>query len=174
MAIELYLEQNTPLALAAGDIISSHWQKWFEIWAEQLTPQSLLSGEYEVTLRLTDDQEMQGLNAQFRQQDRTTDVLAFAALESDLPLTNPIFAHQADQEEEILEEPVYLGDIIISVPQAIAQAKDMGHSEKQELIWLAAHGFLHLLGWDHPDQESLEKMLRQQTVLLDCLALEFT
>lgn len=169
MAIELYLEQNLDCLEIPEEIDSSDWQRWFEIWAQQLTPQSLMPGEYEVSLRLTGDREMQDLNAQFRQQDRTTDVLAFAALESDLPQANPL-QNLAEQEAE----PVYLGDIIISVPQAIAQAKDMGHSEKQELIWLAAHGFLHLLGWDHPDDASLEKMLAQQKVLLDCLILEST
>jgi len=164
MAIELFLEQIESVEDAV-EIDTSYWQAWFSTWAEQLTPQSLLPGEYEVSLRLTDDQEMQSFNAQFRQQDRTTDVLAFAALESDLPEL-PL------EDAENSSEPIYLGDIIISVPQAIAQAKDMGHSEKQELIWLAAHGFLHLLGWDHPDEISLAKMLDQQKVLLDCLSLE--
>ncbi|MDX1978298.1 MAG: rRNA maturation RNase YbeY [Pseudanabaenaceae cyanobacterium bins.68] len=145
------------------------WQRWFEIWAAQLTgdlvaiaSQASHQNSYELSLKLTDDQEMQQLNRQFRGLDRTTDVLAFAALETDLPelyLTEP--------------EPIYLGDIIISVPQAIAQAKDMGHSEKYELAWLAAHGFLHLLGWDHPDQPSLEAMLEQQRVLIDHLEFDF-
>jgi probable rRNA maturation factor len=164
MSIELYFEQSESLEMTTmADPMD--WQNWFKIWADWLTPQSLLPGEYEVSLRLTNDQEMQGLNSRFRQLDRTTDVLAFAALESDLP-DLPI------DDADTISEPIYLGDIIISVPQAIAQAKDMGHSEKQELIWLAAHGFLHLLGWDHPDDQSLAKMLEQQKILLNCLALE--
>lgn len=143
------------------------WQSWFELWA-QVSAQDLaaIAGQaqvtYELSLKLTDDLEMRQLNHQFRSLDCTTDVLAFAALEAELPcldLTEP--------------EPINLGDIIISVPQAIAQAKDMGHSEQYELTWLAAHGFLHLLGWDHPDPSSLEAMLEQQRVLIDHLKFDF-
>jgi probable rRNA maturation factor len=84
-------------------------------------------------------------------------VLAFAALEVNFP--------QLPEEFSELE-PLYLGDIIISVETAQRQSEQQNHSLDKELVWLAAHGFLHLLGWDHPDEESLLKMLAQQEVLL--------
>jgi probable rRNA maturation factor len=52
------------------------------------------------------------------------------------------------------------------VETANRQAKQQGHPLKTELAWLAAHGFLHLLGWDHPDEESLRQMLNKQVDLL--------
>lgn len=113
---------------------------------------------YELSLRLTNDLEIQTLNAQYRHQDRPTDVLAFATL--DLPqFSNPTF----------LTEPLYIGDIVISVETALRQAQDRQHSLNRELVWLASHGFLHLLGWDHPDDSSLLLMLAQQEKLLQSI-----
>lgn len=132
------------------------WRDWFQHWINYLKPELSKNGAYELSLRLTDDAEMQSLNAQFRQQDQPTDVLAFAALEADLP-----------QPEELVEgTPLYLGDLVISVETAERQAQERGHELASELAWLAAHGLLHLLGWDHPDEESLTRMLDQQEDLL--------
>ena len=117
---------------------------------------------YEVSLRLTADADIQALNAQYRQQDRSTDVLAFAALEVDCP----------QLEEMQSSEPLYLGDIIISIDTAQRQAQQQGHPLKTELAWLASHGFLHLLGWDHPDEDSLTQMLDRQETLLRAIGLE--
>lgn len=135
------------------------WEAWFERWLMTLAPTDS-DGDplhphhvYELSLRLTDDGEIHTLNRDFRQKDQPTDVLSFAALEVDAP-------------ELPEEEPLYLGDIIISVETAERQAVSQGHPLKVELAWLAAHGLLHLLGWDHPDDESLERMLNQQQTLL--------
>jgi probable rRNA maturation factor len=67
--------------------------------------------------------------------------------------------------------PLYLGDVVISVDTAHRQAQQQGHSLKTELAWLATHGLLHLLGWDHPDEESLMEMLNQQETLLQIVNL---
>ncbi|MGL5059422.1 MAG: rRNA maturation RNase YbeY [Microcoleus sp.] len=137
------------------------WQDWFSIWLDEQVADLPAAAGYEVSLRLTADGEMQSLNAQYRQQDRPTDVLAFAALEADCP-----------QSEEMLSSlPLYLGDIVISIDTARRQAQEQGHSLKTELAWLAAHGFLHLLGWDHPDEESLMQMLDRQGTLLRAIGL---
>ena len=125
---------------------------WFEIWLAHSDLDLPIASNYELSLRLTDDAEIQLLNSQYRQKDQPTDVLAFAALENDMPLVPGL--------------PVYLGDIIISVDTANHQALSYQHSLQQELAWLASHGFLHLLGWDHPDEVSLEKMLQRQEQLL--------
>ncbi|MGL5804466.1 MAG: rRNA maturation RNase YbeY, partial [Xenococcaceae cyanobacterium] len=109
----------------------------------------------------TDDREIQALNARYRERDRPTDVLAFACLEVDVP---------QPAEELFKNEPLYLGDIIISVETARSQAKERGHELNYELTWLAAHGLLHLLGWDHPDEESLSEMLEIQEILLSSIA----
>jgi probable rRNA maturation factor len=132
------------------------WVNWFQEWLQ--TPGlGLPPGDtYELSLRLTSDGEIQALNAQFRQQDRPTDVLSFAALEVDFP-------QGADNSTDAT---IYLGDIIISVDTAARQAPEHGYSLRKELAWLASHGLLHLLGWDHPDEASLLLMLDRQASLL--------
>ncbi len=137
------------------------WERWFQTWLEQLQPEISDIPHYELSLRLSDDDEIQSLNAQYRQKDQPTDVLAFAALESAQPLP----------PEAIAELPIYLGDLVISVETAQKQAQDRGHSLAQELAWLATHGLLHLLGWDHPNEASLLRMLHQQENLLRAVGL---
>jgi probable rRNA maturation factor len=144
------------------------WEIWLRHWLEVLQPKDADDGlplhpqeEYELSLRLTDDADIQTLNGQYRQKNQPTDVLAFAALEVDAPVC-----------DELHQEPLYLGDVVISVETADRQARDRGHTLEVELAWLAAHGLLHLLGWDHPDEESLTRMLDQQQKLLDTVGLK--
>jgi probable rRNA maturation factor len=128
------------------------WESWFHRWLEALHLTLSPGQAYELSLRLTTDAEIQGLNAQYRHKDQPTDVLAFAALEVDSPKIG------------VTDEPLYLGDIIISVETAQKQAQ--GHALEQELAWLAAHALLHLLGWDHPTEDELIAMLQKQSWLL--------
>ena len=132
------------------------WVNWFQSWLQ--TPDLRLppAATYELSLRLTTDLEIQALNAQFRHQDKPTDVLSFAAMEVDFP----------EVELESGDLSLYLGDIIISVDTAVRQAPEHGYSIRKELAWLASHGLLHLLGWDHPDETSLLIMLNQQETFL--------
>ena len=144
--------EDSPCSIAAET-----WERWFQQWLETLKSELPPAAAYELTLRLTDDPEIQSLNAQYRDKDQPTDVLAFAALEVNSP---QIPAHLG------LSIPLYLGDLVISVDTAYRQAQQQGHSLQTELAWLATHGLLHLLGWDHPDEESLKEMLNQQEILL--------
>lgn len=129
------------------------WEGWFYLWLEKMQTRLPQAKGYELSLMLTSDGEIQAMNAQYRQKNKPTDVLAFAALEVDFP-----------QSHEL--HPLSLGDIVISVETADRQAQEQRHSLSYELAWLAAHGFLHLLGWDHPDEEHLTRMLEQQEMLL--------
>ncbi len=142
-------------------IAAETWETWFHTWLEILHPNIPPARTYELTLRLTDDAEIQALNAQYRHQDKPTDVLAFAALEVDCPQPVKIQSRL----------PLYLGDIVISVNTAQRQAQQQEHTLRIELAWLASHGLLHLLGWDHPDEESLTQMLNQQVILLQTTGL---
>ncbi|MCC5637794.1 rRNA maturation RNase YbeY [Nostoc sp. CHAB 5844] len=154
---DVFSESSPQLAANVG---GETWENWFHHWLENLQPHLPPAPSYEIGLRLTNDAEIQSLNAQYRHQDKPTDVLAFAALETDFP-------HYA----ELLDEPLYLGDIVISVNTAQRQAQQQGHSLVTELAWLASHGLLHLLGWDHPDDESLIKMLKQQVKILEAVSI---
>jgi probable rRNA maturation factor len=158
------LQANSSQVEASTEISTSTWEDWFRCWLDHLHPEISPSQAYELSLRLTTDAEIQALNAQYRQQDQPTDVLAFAALEVDYPQI-------AEQIAEMAEQPVYLGDIVISIETAQAQAQQQGHDLLSELAWLATHGLLHLLGWDHPDEDSLSQMLHQQKVLLQTVGL---
>ena len=135
------------------------WQNWFKLWLEALETKISVTDDYELSLRLNSDRQMQELNFQYRQQNKSTDVLAFAALETEII------------QPENTGEPLYLGDIIISVDTAANQASDRGHSLVTEVAWLASHGLLHLLGWDHPDETNLQKMLSKQITLLELVGI---
>lgn len=108
------------------------------------------SVDCEVSILLTDDAEIQGLNRQYRHIDKPTDVLAFAMREGiggDL-------------------NPQLLGDLVISVPTAQGQSIAHGHSLDVELAILSVHGTLHLLGYDHQTPEGAEIMFEKQEMLL--------
>jgi probable rRNA maturation factor len=106
---------------------------------------------------LVSDERIRRLNKEYRGYDAITDVLSFS---SDLSeIENP------DQENEIQ----YLGDIIISFPQASRQADQGNHSVGSEIALLTIHGVLHLLGFDHDTQASKQRMWFLQNMLLDKL-----
>jgi probable rRNA maturation factor len=146
--IDDFVESSSPRA---------SWTSWIQSWLEELYPEIPPAEVYELSLCLTTDEEIQQLNSQYRHKDRPTDVLAFAALEVNFPQLPSTFSEM---------EPLYLGDIIVSVETAERQAEQQGHSLTVELAWLISHGLLHLLGWDHPDDKSLAAMLLTQEKLL--------
>jgi len=131
-----------------------------------------------VSLTLTDDEGIRELNKQFRGQDKPTDVLSFPLRETigDEP---PVYT---DDEYEVIDaegdsgedEPddgydpfsELLGDIVISVPRAVSQAEEYGHSVERELGFLFVHGFLHLLGYDHDSEENERAMFAKQEEVL--------
>ncbi len=153
LSVEVSVEADVDLSHELAEL---DWSQYFRRWLTQLAPAQSPIGAYELALRLTDDDGIQQLNATYRHKDQPTDVLAFAALELDLPGAAELYQSQ----------PVYLGDIIISVDTARQQAVEAKHSLTKELLWLATHGLLHLLGWDHPDEGSLNQMLTQQADLI--------
>jgi probable rRNA maturation factor len=135
------------------------WTDWFQTWLKSLRSDIAADG-YEISLRLTGDRQMQALNSEYRFLDQPTDVLAFAATEDQMPLPADI------------NEPLYLGDIIVSLDTSARQATEQNHSLIVELAWLTSHGLLHLLGWDHPDEASLAQMLKQQSNLLELIEIK--
>jgi probable rRNA maturation factor len=108
-----------------------------------------LEQEAELTLVLTDDEQVHALNREYRDVDAPTDVLSFPAGDVDPDTGN-----------------LYLGDIIISLPRALAQAQAEGHSFEDELRLLVVHGVLHLLGYDHADEQAQAAMWAAQAQIL--------
>lgn len=150
--VEVFGERVAAIAAIAPPIT---WQTWLQTWLRQLAPTLSPINAYELSLQFTTDVEIAALNRDYRQRDRPTDVLSFAGLEN-APLPPEVLA----------AIPFNLGDLVISVDTAQRQCQAHGHSLKQELAWLAAHGLLHLLGWDHPDEPRLQAMWAKQRSLL--------
>lgn len=108
----------------------------------------------DLTLVLTDDDQLQALNRDYLGNDSTTDVLSFPADETD-PETG--FR--------------YLGDILISIPRAASQAEAAGHHLETESQLLVVHGVLHLMGHDHAEPEEKSRMWQAQAEILTQLGL---
>jgi len=103
----------------------------------------------ELSIVLTGDERIQELNRAYRDQDKPTDVLAFSQLEGEL----------ADGASALL------GDVIVSVPTALHQARSRKVDLTSELTMLLAHGLLHLVGWDH-DTPAKDRKMRRETARL--------
>lgn len=122
--------------------------------------------EAEVNLLLTMNEEIHEMNMNFREIDRPTDVLSFPMVDYEI----------AGEFEFLEEEDVYfnpesgelmLGDIVISKEKVIEQASEYGHSIKREFAFLIAHSMLHLLGYDHmEDEERLIMEQKQKEILI--------
>lgn len=112
------------------------------------------SARADVSIVLTDDRQLHELNLDFLGIDSPTDVLSFPAFEVD-PET----------------EDVYLGDIVVSIPRAMEQARAAGHPVEAEAQLLVVHGVLHLLGYDHGTDEEKSLMWAEQARVLERLGL---
>jgi len=163
--VELDLAFSANPDPAPGQGSESGWQALLAHWLTALQaelPARLRHGSYGLGLALVDDAAIAALNADWRGQAGPTDVLAFAAQEADATGAPP---PPPPARGEALE----LGDIVISIETAARQASEQGHLLERELLFLASHGLLHLLGWDHPDESSLAAMLERQEQLLAAL-----
>ena len=108
----------------------------------------------EVDVLVTSDEEIRALNREARQVDKATDVLSFPAFElrpGELPGPG-----DADPGTGL----VPLGDMMISLERANAQAAEFGHSPEREVCYLAVHSTLHLLGYDHLDEGPMKAQMR--------------
>lgn len=112
----------------------------------------------ELSVTLTDDEHIHALNKKFRGIDRATDVLSFAFRESDEPA---IIGADFD----------ILGDVIISLERAAIQAEEFGHTFLREVIFLEVHGLLHLLGYDHIEDDERREMEAEQRFIMDKLGI---
>jgi probable rRNA maturation factor len=166
------------LSLSAGpeeEELEEVWHRHLSAWLDHLVPRlppHLQATSYSLGLTLCDDAEISALNAEWRGQAGPTDVLAFAIQEAPIPLPRSPLEPPSDLTGGLPSEglPLELGDIVISLDTARRQAEAEGHSLSRELLFLASHGLLHLLGWDHPDTPSLEAMLARQEELLSATA----
>lgn len=131
-------------------------------WVRKIVRQVLKVEEvtppYEVSLVFTDAEKVKQLNRDYRGVDQPTDVLAF-------------YMHPQKGSDSCFALPpdgvTHLGEVIISYPQALVQAKEQGHSLQRELALLVIHGTLHLLGYDHEESREAKKMRAREKELLE-------
>ena len=108
----------------------------------------------EISVTFTDNEGIQAINRLYREIDAPTDVLSFPMLDFD------------DMDN------TSIGDIVISLERAEAQAQEYGHSFEREVAFLTVHSMLHLLGYDHVDSDDEElEMRRRQTAIMEMLGL---
>ncbi|HLR11141.1 MAG TPA: rRNA maturation RNase YbeY [Sporosarcina sp.] len=118
--------------------------------------------ETEISLTFMDDVSIQEVNRSYRGKDTPTDVISFALEElgeGEMPIITDITM------------PKVLGDILISVDTAKRQAEEYGHPLKREIGFLALHGLLHLLGYDHMTEEEEKEMFGRQKEILQAFGL---
>ena len=127
--------------------------------------------EVQISLVLTDDQRIRQVNSQFRQIDRSTDVLSFPMIDFEEPAEYD-FLEEDDNYFNPESGELSLGDIMVSIPHAVAQAEAYGHSIKREYAFLIAHSMLHLLGYDHMVDEERLVMEEKQKQALNHLHIE--
>ena len=113
-----------------------------------------LGGDYYVSVTIIDNETIHGINKQYRNVDRPTDVISFALLDN-------------EQNKPIPGMIIDLGEILISYEKAQEQAKQYGHSEEREFSFLFVHGLLHLLGYDHMEEDEEKIMFSKQKELLN-------
>ena len=102
-----------------------------------------LDGHCEVSVTFTDNEGIRALNREYRQIDKPTDVLSF-----------PLFEQDANGHQ--------LGDIVLSLERCHEQAEEFGHSFERECAFLTVHSTLHLLGYDHVNNEDEERDMRER------------
>lgn len=124
-----------------------------------------IGGEAVIELTIVDEEEIQRLNREFRDIDKVTDVLSFPANDLSEPLTKETAAAEDIEKDEETKQPV-LGDIAICFERAKEQAEEYGNTLEEELCFLAVHGTLHLLGYDHidPDDEVLMREKQREAL----------
>jgi len=117
-----------------------------------------VNNKISVNVALVTPEEIKELNNEFRSVDRVTDVLSFPMLDD---------ISQIENEADYIFGECNVGDIYINLQRAKEQALEYGHSLKREFCFLALHGFLHLLGYDHMEKGEEEEMFALQNQILE-------
>ncbi|ATA60709.1 rRNA maturation RNase YbeY [Geobacillus sp. FSL K6-0789] len=138
-----------------GEVTAEQLEMLEQLLREAAASENVPDGT-EVGVSFVDNERIRLMNRDYRGKDAPTDVLSFALEE------------EGEGEVDIIgaDMPLVLGDIVISIPKAKEQAAEYGHSFMRELGFLAVHGFLHLLGYDHETEEEERVMFAKQEEIL--------
>ena len=142
--------------LEEGQVMEENLLKKMEEAAGILFEQEGVDGERaEISLTLVSLEEIRELNRDYRDVDRETDVLSFPQFESveDMPKFGELC----------------LGDVVICLDKVEEQAKEFGHSFERELIYLFVHSLLHLLGYDHMEEDEKKEMRQREEAVMTAI-----
>lgn len=120
-----------------------------------------------ISITLTNPEEIKKVNRQYRNIDKETDVLSFPMFEKDELEKVKIYCENMNEEIEEAED--ILGDVLISIPRVYEQAEEYGHSFERELAYMVVHGFYHLMGYDHMQEDDKKEMRQKEETVLDLL-----
>lgn len=120
----------------------------------------------EISFLLVDDAAIREINREHRNIDKPTDVLSFPMVDM---VEGKMMSDSGDFDMD--ENVLILGDIVISLETAAAQAAEYGHAFEREVAFLATHGMFHLLGYDHEEKEQEELMMSKQEEVLSQMRL---
>ncbi|WP_158695698.1 GTPase Era [Fastidiosipila sanguinis] len=175
-----YIEKA--LTYAQKKVIAENYNK---LELENILPENITVEDFDFYLNVSfvDEETIRTLNRENRNIDSVTDVLSFPTLDMELGKFSdlaeydftPTFDYEETDFDEELDEPsqdkdyiLNLGDVIICVERAIEQAEEYGHSLTREMTFLALHGLLHVMGYDHEESRSTEElMFRLQDEILN-------
>lgn len=146
---ELYVRIDKPFQRTVDE-------GWLRRVVEKALNVAAVNRPVELSVVITDDEAIRQLNRDYRKKDEATDVLSFA------------FSEDADATHFVSppDGVSRLGEVLISCPQAKIQAKEHGHPIERELALLLSHGVLHLLGYEHDDQPSQDRMKAIEETIL--------
>lgn len=140
------------------ELVKNEWLTQIDELLTFAKKQENIEEEAELSVMFVDKEEIQEINKMYRDKDKVTDVISFALEEDEPEITG-------------LDMPRVLGDIIICTDVAKEQADNYGHSFERELGFLALHGFLHLLGYDHMNEQDEKEMFGRQEQILNAYGL---
>lgn len=142
---------------------------WLRRVALRTLDAALPGRECQVSLALSDDDTIRALNRRYRGVDETTDVLSFAPDHPGSWEGDPGGPPEEGAKEPFILPPGEerpLGEVVISYPQAERQARSVGHTMERELALLIVHGLLHLLGYEHSEDEEKDEMRELEQEIL--------
>lgn len=125
--------------------------------------------EAQVNVLVTGEDEIHEINLQQRQIDRATDVLSFPMAEYEVPGNFDFLEEEGMDCFDPDSGELLLGDIVICADRVIAQAEEYGHSIKREYAFLLTHSMLHLMGFDHMEEQDAALMEQKQREILEQL-----
>lgn len=126
--------------------------------------------ESQIELLLTTNDAIKEINNEYRRIDRATDVLSFPMVDFAAPAEYDIL-EEDDSYFDLDTGELMLGNIVISKERVLSQAEEYGHSIKREFAFLIAHSMLHLLGYDHMEENERAVMEEKQRAILDQLGI---